>query len=78
MIRRAIRSLDGIFKEARRRGLASHSTTDDLDLDLPERDGPHPVAPTHTELQAIIAGAAERWRPLILVLRGSELRNCAG
>ena len=80
MIRRAVRSLGGIFKEARRRGLASHSPTDDLDLDLPERDDPHPVAPTKAELQAIIAEAAGRWRPLILVaifcgLRASELRG---
>jgi integrase len=80
MIRRAIRSLGGIFKEARRRGLASHYPTDDLDLDLPERDDPRPVAPTKAELQTIIAGAAGRWRPLILVaifcgLRASELRG---
>jgi integrase len=80
MIRRSVRSLGGIFKEARRRGLASHYPTDDLDLDLPERDDPHPVAPTKAELQAIIAGASGRWRPLILVaifcgLRASELRG---
>jgi integrase len=80
MIRRAIRSLGSIFKEARRRGLASHFPIDDLDLDLPERDDPRVVAPTKAELQAIIAGAAGRWRPLILVaifcgLRASELRG---
>jgi integrase len=80
MIRRAIRSLGSIFKEARRRGLASHYPTDDLDLDLPDRDDPRVVAPTKLELQAIVAGAAGRWRPLILVaifcgLRASELRG---
>src|SRR5258706_4503456 len=80
MIRRAIRSLGGIFKEARRRGLASHYPTDDLDLDLPERDDPRVVAPTKAALQAIIAGSGGRWRPLILVaifcgLRASELRG---
>lgn len=80
MIRRAVRSLGGIFKEARRRGLASHYPTDDLDLDLPERDDPRVVAPTKAELQAIIAGAAGRWRPLILIaifcgLRASEFRG---
>jgi integrase len=80
MIRRAIRSLGGIFKEARRRGLASHYPTDDLDLDLPERDDPRPVAPTKAELQGIIANSTGRWRPLILVaifcgLRASELRG---
>jgi len=78
--KRAVRSLGGIFKEARRRGLASHYPTDDLDLDFPERDDPRVVAPTKAELQAIIAGAAGRWRPLILVaifcgLRASELRG---
>jgi integrase len=80
MIRRAVRSLGGIFKEARRRGLASHSPTNDLDLDFPERDDSRAVAPTKAELQAIIAGADGRWRPLILVaifcgLRASELRG---
>jgi|tagenome__1003787_1003787.scaffolds.fasta_scaffold20986539_2 integrase len=80
MIRRVVRSLGGIFKEARRRGLASHYPTDDLDLDLPERDDPRVVCPSKPELQAIIAGAAGRWRPLILVaifcgLRASELRG---
>ena len=78
MIRRAIRSLGGIFKEARRRGLASHYPTDDLDL--PERDDPRPVAPTKAELQTIIGNSVGRWRPLILVaifcgLRASELRG---
>src|SRR5258705_6294896 len=80
MIRRVVRSLGGIFKEARRRGLASHYPTDDLDLDLPERDDHRVVSPTRAELQAIIAAAAGRWRPLILVaifcgLRASELRG---
>jgi integrase len=47
---------------------------------LPERDDPRPVIPTKAELQAIIAFASGRWRPLILVaifcgLRGSELRG---
>jgi integrase len=80
MVRRAIRSLGAIFKEARRRGLVSHHPTGDLDLDLPERDDPRPVAPTKAELQAIIASSSGRWRPLILVaifcgLRASELRG---
>jgi integrase len=80
MIRRVVRSLGGIFKEARRRGLASHYPTDDLDLDLPERDDPRVVCPAKPELQAIIANASGRWRPLILVaifcgLRASELRG---
>jgi integrase len=80
MIRRAVRSLGGVFKEARRRGLASHYPIDDLDLDLPDRDDPRVVAPSKAELQAIIAGATGRWRPLILVaifcgLRASELRG---
>jgi integrase len=83
MVRRSIRSLGAIFKEARRRGLVSHDPTGDLDLDLPQRDDPRPVAPTKAELQAIIAGAAGRWRPFILVaifcgLRASELRGHAG
>jgi integrase len=80
MVRRAIRSLGGIFKEARRLGLVSHHPTGDLDLDLPDRDDPRPVAPNKIELQAIIAGATGRWRPLVLVaifcgLRASELRG---
>jgi integrase len=84
MIKRIIRSLGAIFKEARRRGLSNVAPTVGLDLDLPERDDPRPVIPTKQELQAIIAGAAAHktrmWRPLALVavfcgLRASELRG---
>jgi integrase len=80
MIKRVVRSLGAIFKEARRRGLSNVAPTVGLELDLPERDDPRPVIPTKAELQAIIAGAAGRWRPLILVatfsgLRASELRG---
>jgi integrase len=81
MVRRAVGSLGAIFREARRRGLSSVDPTAGLKIDRPEeRDDPRPVIPTKPELQAIIAGAAGRWRPPILVLifcglRGSELRG---
>ncbi|MEY9885276.1 site-specific integrase [Bradyrhizobium sp. CCBAU 43298] len=80
MITRVVRSLGGIFKEARRRGLAATAPTSGVELDLPDRDDPRPVIPTKPELQAIIASAAGRWRPAILVaifcgLRASELRG---
>jgi integrase len=80
MIKRVVRSLGGIFKEARRRGLSNTAPTVGLELDLPDRDDPRPVIPTKPELQAIITNAAGRWRPLILVaifcgLRASELRG---
>jgi integrase len=84
MIKKIIRSLGSIFKEARRRGLSNVAPTVGLDLDLPERDDPRPVIPTKVELQAIIAGATARksrlWRALVLVaifcgLRASELRG---
>ena len=80
MIRRVVRSLGAIFREARRRGLSNVDPTAALELNLPERDDPRPVAPTKAELQAIIACAPDRWRPLILVavfcgLRASELRG---
>jgi integrase len=84
MIKRVVRSLGAIFKEARRRGLSNVAPTIGLDLDLPERDDPRPVIPTKAELQAIIAGATARasrlWRALVLVaifcgLRASELRG---
>ena len=80
MIRRVVRSLGAIFREARRRGLSNVDPTAGLELDLPERDDPRPVIPTKAELQAIIARAAGRWRPLVLVatfcgLRASELRG---
>jgi integrase len=84
MIKRVMRSLGGIFKEARRRGLSNAAPTLGLDLDLPERDDPRPVIPTKLELQAIISAATVRqsrfWRPLVLVavfcgLRASELRG---
>lgn len=80
MIKRVVRSLGAIFKEARRRGLSNVAPTVGLELDLPERDDPRPVIPTKAELQAIIAGSRGRWRPFILVaifcgLRASELRG---
>lgn len=80
MIARVIQSLGAIFREARRRGLSNTAPTVGLDLDLPDRDDPRPIIPTKPELQAIIAGAAGRWRPVILVaifcgLRASELRG---
>jgi integrase len=82
MVRRVVRSLGAIFREARRRGLSSVDPTAGLDLHLPGREDPRPVAPTKAELQAMIAGAAGRWRPLVLVaifcgLRASELRGLA-
>ncbi|MGF6309957.1 integrase [Bradyrhizobium sp. i1.8.4] len=80
MVRRVIRSLGGIFREAQRRGLCSVDSTGGIDLHLPDRDDPRPVIPTKAELQAIIGKASGRWRPLVLVaifcgLRGSELRG---
>jgi integrase len=80
MVRRVVQSLGAIFREARRRGLSAVDPTAGLDLNLPDRDDPRPVIPTKAELQAIIAGATGRWRPLILTaifcgLRGSELRG---
>jgi integrase len=80
MIRRAVRSLGSIFREARRRGLSSVDPTVGLDLHLPSREDPRPIIPTKAELQAMVAGASGRWRPLIPVaifcgLRASELRG---
>jgi integrase len=80
MVRRIIRSLGGVFREAQRRGLCSVDPTAGIDLDLPDRDDPRPIIPSKPELQAIINAAKDRWRPLILValfcgLRGSELRG---
>jgi len=40
MIKRVVRSLGAIFKEARRRGLSNVAPTVGLELDLPERDDP--------------------------------------
>ena len=75
-----IRSLGGIFKEARRRGLSNTAPTSGIELDLPDRDDPRPSIPTKAELQAFITGAMGRWRPLVLTaifcgLRASELRG---
>lgn len=67
MIKRVVRSLGSIFKEARRPGLANTSPTLGVELDLPDRDDPRPVIPSKAELQEIINKAAGRWRPLILV-----------
>src|SRR5215203_1936386 len=55
MIRRVVGSLGAIFREARRRGLASVDPTDGLDLNLSTRKDPRPIIPSKVELQAIIA-----------------------
>jgi integrase len=80
MVRRVVRSLGAIFKEARRRGLSSVAPTMGLDLNLPAREDPRVLIPSKAELQAIIANASGRWRPLMLVaifcgLRASEMRG---
>jgi integrase len=84
MIKKVVRSLGSIFKEARRRGLSNVAPTVGLDLDLPERGDPRAVIPTKPELQAIILAATARatclWRAMVLVavfcgLRASELRG---
>ncbi|MHC6150550.1 tyrosine-type recombinase/integrase [Bradyrhizobium elkanii] len=60
MIKRVVRSLGGIFKEARRRGLSNAAPTVGLELDLPDREDPRPVIPAKAELSAIIAGATAK------------------
>ncbi len=77
MIKRVVRSLGAIFKEARRRGLSNVAPTVGLELDLPERDDPRPVIPTKAELQAIIAGCDRSPKPHVAtaVARGSFLRT---
>lgn len=80
MLRRVVRSLGAIFREARRRGLSATDPTVGIDLHLPDRDDPRAVVPSKAELQAVIAAAHGRMRPLILVavfcgLRASELRG---
>ena len=80
MIKKIVRSLGSVFKEARRRGLSNVAPTIGLDLDLPERADPRPVIPTKPELQAIIAKATERasrlWRAPVRLL-GLETDNQA-
>ncbi|MCK1317134.1 site-specific integrase [Bradyrhizobium sp. 23] len=82
MIKKVVGSVGSIFKELRRRGLANTAPTAGIDLDLgdDDREDPRPIIPTKPELQAIIAGCIDRWRPVILVaifcgLRASELRG---
>ena len=80
MIKRVIRSLGSIFKEARGRGLANTSPTSDFGIDIPDREDPRAVIPSKAELQAIINASGGRWRPVVLVaifcgLRASELRG---
>ena len=80
MVRRVVRSLGAIYREARRRGLSATDPTAGLDLNLSSREDPRVVIPSKADLQAVIATAAGRWRPLILTaifcgVRGSELRG---
>ena len=76
MMKRVVRSLGAIFKEARRRGLSAVAPTEGLELDLPERDDPRPVIPTKPELQAIMQDDSRR--PLASAHTGRYVLRLAG
>jgi integrase len=80
LTKKVIGSLSMLISEAQRRGLTSQNPAREVRVRLPKRDRGRPETPSHDELRAILAGAAGRWRPLIVTLiftglRGSEARG---
>lgn len=80
MVKRIMVSLSCIFLEAQRRGKAAHNPVQAVRVKTPQRGKERPEMPSRAELRAILAGAGDKWRPLIFTavftgLRGSELRG---
>lgn len=80
MVKRVLTSLSGIISEAQRVGLAAHNPMTAVRVKISKRDAERPEMPTKPELQAMLRGVSEKWKPLIWTsiftgLRGSELRG---
>lgn len=81
LCRRVLISLSSIVTEAQRRGLVTvNNVRSAKPVKRSAREDTRPVMPTKAELKALIDGAAERSRPMLLTLlfaglRGSEMRG---
>jgi integrase len=84
MARKVLASLKSILGEAQRRGLVAHNAAQPVRVDVKKREqGKLAVRrhiPSKEEIQAILAKAEGRWRPLLVTaiftgLRSSELRG---
>lgn len=83
LTRKILTSLHSIFADAIQRGNAAHNPVHGVKLkktNSEEAEGDTLEMPTKDELRAIVAGAAGRWRPIILTatftgMRASELRG---
>jgi integrase len=84
MGRKVLTSLKSILGEAQRRGLVAHNAAQPVRVDVKKREqGKLKVGrdiPSKAEVQAILAHAAGRWRPLFVTAvftgtRASELRG---
>jgi integrase len=86
MARKVLASLKSILGEAQRRGLVAQNAAQPVRVDVKKREqGKLTVGrdiPSKEEVQAILAKAERRWRPLLVAavftgLRSSELRGLA-
>lgn len=81
LCRRVLISLSSIVTEAQRRGLVTvNNVRSAKPVKRSAREDTRPVMPTKPELKALIDGAPERSRPMLLTLlfaglRGSEMRG---
>ena len=80
MVKRVLKSLGTIVGEAQARGLVATNNVRAIAKSKRERRAERIEMPSRAELQAIIAAAPDRHRPLIMTailagLRGSELRG---
>jgi integrase len=84
MARKVLASLKSILGEAQRRGLVAHNAAQPVRVDVKKREQGKLVVgrdiPSKDEIQAILAKAEGRWRPLFVTaiftgMRASELRG---
>jgi integrase len=84
MARKVLISVKSIVREAQRRGLVAHNAATPVRVDIKKREQGKLVVggdiPSKAEVQAILAAATGRWRPLFVTavftgMRSSELRG---
>jgi len=80
MARKVLVSLKSILSEAQRRGLVAQNVAQGVRIKTKTREDDKAEIPSVAEVNAILAAAADRWRPLFLTaaftgLRASELRG---
>ncbi|QPD00384.1 site-specific integrase [Qipengyuania soli] len=80
MAKKCLTTLRSIISAAQERGLVQHNVARDVKLRRADRHAPDRVFPTKAEIKALLTGAPERHKPIIMTalltgMRMSELRG---